>query len=669
MYFLLARGFGLRRLAALAGAIAFMFSDAFLTHFGNLNLNATMSWLPWIFWAWCGSLTRGDDAPPASRDAARPRHPLPRTLLTAVLLALAIAAGHIQGVLFIVLALALYTCARLYVHRRERAPAFRFVTELLSFGFVVLLAALLAAPVLLPALQLAAASARASWNYTATAGYSLSPAQLIGWLIPGFFGRGPQFHWGAWPRVEVGYLGVLPLILSAAAVLLRARTQGKLLWPWVALTAVTFVLALGIYAIPHGWLTLLPGFGQLRAPARFVFLTDFGLAALAAFGLHALWHASGDADHRLVARITSRLGLATAAVFAIVVPLAYLALLFVQDRDPAIVTRVSITLIAVVSFGLLLVASALWFWAHAKNLAARSTLAGLAVALIFVDVASLGAYQDLGNSDSTATYRHDEIAAFFASQPGPFRIDSRTQIESLWQPDTALIYGLQDVYGVSNPLILADFETYWQSLGSRSSPLYDLLNVRYVLGKKDVVLDWDKFTLAFEGDPQLNVFENGRALPAAFVVPTAQFQPTQELVLQAITAPGFDPTTTAVILGESTAPVSVGGAGTVTDIRPGRNALAFHANTDAPALIFVSQVWYPGWQVFVDGRPAGAPNRANYLFQAVSVPGGEHEVELRFAPTSWRTGWWLAAAASLFALFCIVLMTMIRRRQWRTDGD
>ena len=117
-----------------------------------------------------------------------------------------------------------------------------------------LVAGLLAAPD--PAPQPAARSltARTGWNYTEAAGYSLSPAQLIGWLIPGFFGRGPQFHWGAWPRVEVGYLGILPLILATLAVALLGRGRDRRIWPWVGLAAVS----------------LRPRAGHLCDPARLV---------------------------------------------------------------------------------------------------------------------------------------------------------------------------------------------------------------------------------------------------------------------------------------------------------------------------------------------------------------------------------------------------------------
>ena len=56
-------------------------------------------------------------------------------------------------------------------------------------------------------------------------------------------------------------------------------------------------------------------------------------------------------------------------------------------------------------------------------------------------------------------------------------------------------------------------QRYWEGIGSRSSRLYDLLNAATVIAKKDVTLDWEKFKLAFDGDPNLNVYENQRALP------------------------------------------------------------------------------------------------------------------------------------------------------------
>ncbi len=635
MYLTLARGLRTRRIAALAGALAFMFSDAFVTHFGNLNFNAVASWLPWVFWAF--GFAPGNAALPGARR-------LIRAAVAGALLAVATLAGHIQATLFIALALACYAACEVWLARAEAGVKARGAAALLALAVCFLVAVLLAAPVLLPSLQLAGETARADWSYAETAGYSLSPAQWIGWLIPGFFGRGPQFHWGAWPRVEIGYLGILPLILAGLALGLRRERRT---WALAALAAGSFLLALGIYAIPHGWLTLLPGFGQLRAPARFVLLTDFALAGLAALGLDTLLRPLSGPAAAVFNRAWRLVGRATAAVWAVAVPLAYLALLLVQDRDPAIVIRISITLIAVITFAGLLAASWLWLTAWRSGWPRANTLGWLAAGLIFLDVASLAAYQDLGAQDPSQGFEQGPIAAYLAAQPGPFRIDSRTQIESLWQPDTALLYGLEDVAGVANPLVLADFDRYWNSLGSRSTRLYDLLNVRYVVAKKDVELDWNKFALAFDGDPDLNVYENRQALPRAFIVRDIVFQPSPDAALQAITAAGFDPTVAAVIEGPSTAAVPAGGSGTVSDIRQGRNRLSFSVNADAPALIFVSQIWYPGWRVIIDGAPAGEPWRTNYLFQGVAVPAGQHQVELTFSPALWRVGWVVAAIGLL----------------------
>ena len=103
---------------------------------------------------------------------------------------------------------------------------------------------------------------RADWNYVESVGFSLSPAQLIGLLVPGFFGRGPAFHWGLWPRVEVGYIGVITLILALLGIFMK---RDKLTWLMVGLAALSLAFSLGIYSIVHGWFTwLLPGLEQLR---------------------------------------------------------------------------------------------------------------------------------------------------------------------------------------------------------------------------------------------------------------------------------------------------------------------------------------------------------------------------------------------------------------------
>jgi hypothetical protein len=445
---------------------------------------------------------------------------------------------------------------------------------------------------------------------------------------------------------------------------LRRQQNERRIWPWAGLAAVSFVLSLGIYAIPHGWLTLLPGFGQLRAPARLVLVTGFALAILAAFGLEAVLRPLEAHATAVFERLWRGVGRAVAAVWAVGVPLGYLALLLTQDREPAIISRVSIALIAIMSFAGLLAASFVWLTARRGAWAQPLTLGWLAVGLIYGDLASLGAHQDVGNADPSLSYRQPAITGFLAQQPGPFRIDTKTGIEREWQADTALLYGLEDIDGVANPLLLADAGRYWDNLGSRSTPLYDLLNIRYVIARKDAPLDWRKFALAFDGDAKLNVYENKNALPRAFLVPQAQPAADHAAAWAAIHAAGFDPRVTAVVEGASS--LRAGGKGQVAEIRYQANRLTMQVTADAPAFVVISQMWYPGWQAWVDGVPAGPVLRTNYLFQGISVPAGAHRVELRFEPPLWRVGWFLTAAGLIFA---VIILLKHHRKNRRQNAD
>lgn len=648
------------RPAALTAGVAFAFSDPFWIHFGNLNLIAVASWLPWVVACYHRSLFT------AHRSLAW-------SAAGGVLLGIATLAGHIQSTLFIGVAVLLYGLFWLYFELQEPGATVRPALLRLA-GSTLLLAAmgmLIAAPVLLPAVQLAGYTARASWDYQQTVGYSLSPAQWIGLVVPGFFGRGPQLHWGLWPRVEVGYLGILPLALAVLALLAR---RNRHTWTFLGIAAVGFVLALGIYSIPHGWLSLLPGFDLLRAPGRFVLLLSFGLAALAGIGLQALLSPVGDSEAwKAMTRLSGGLGWLSKAAAAVVIPLTMAALLLSQDRDPAVYLRVGIAAIAI----LLAIA---FLWASWALVAARragwarpGTVAALAVALIFLDLASTGAYNDLGSSDPTMTFEQPEIAAFLQQAQGdePFRIDARTGVDQLWQPNTALLAGLDDVWGGDNPSMFAPYERYWEGMGSRSSRLYDFLNARFLIGRKDVELDWSKFELAFDGDPDLNVYRNLTALPRAFVVHDARIADGADAVAQAWAAvqnPAFDPATEVVIEpGGAQLPVTASAAGpeSVRWLERSNNELALEVTTTAPGYLVLSEVWYPGWQAETeaDGRVERQPVlRANSAFRAIPLwQAGTQVVRLRFDPAPWRIGL-LAAGAAILVLVGMVVLAAVRRR-------
>ncbi|MFN8459183.1 MAG: hypothetical protein U0401_31795, partial [Anaerolineae bacterium] len=346
----------LHPLAALAGAIAFEFSDLFIVHFGNLNMIAVAAWLPLVFLLFHKSLQRRS---------------LGLAAAAGVVLAVATLAGHIQITLFILLTLGLYSLwylrftiytARLSLWGDLRFTIYRFFTSrltphhfhpssLLLHPFLTLLVTIgLSALLLFPAYEMSRYTPRAELPYGEAAAFSLHPAQLIGLLIPNYFGRDPALHWGPWERVETGYIGIMTLLLALIGLRLY---QGRLKYFFVGLGLIALALAWGNFTPLHGWLyALLPGFDQLRAPARFILLLDFSLATLAAFGLNCLLQGLDAAAQVSLRKMLRGLTWVLGGLIVVAAPLSYFALLITQDRNPAIFARAGAAAAGVTTFAI-----------------------------------------------------------------------------------------------------------------------------------------------------------------------------------------------------------------------------------------------------------------------------------------------------------------------------
>jgi len=79
--------------------------------------------------------------------------------------------------------------------------------------------------------------------------------------------------------------------------------------------------------------------------------------------------------------------------------------------------------------------------------------------------------------------------------------------------------------------------------------------------------------------------------------------------------------------------------------------LLLEINNPDPGYLVIADVWYPGWQAFVDGEPTSILH-ANYLFRAVALPSGEHEVIIAYQPK----GFYWGALVSGLALGNLVIL-------------
>jgi hypothetical protein len=669
------------RWAALLGGVVFMFSDGFVTHFGNTNLIAGAAWLPWALLALLRAL----------RVDAGPRRWC-WVVAGAAFVGLSGVAGHAQSLLFVVLTLSLYVFWVMAGALLRGGWDLRPVVRLATLGISALALGLgLAAVALVPAIELLPYTRRAWLSGEAAAAYSLPPTLLAGNFAPALFGRGVQQYWGPWDRVETGYVGVVAIVLALLAVLLRWRGSRSLrdlpVLFAVALGALALVLALG-RATPAYQLAreAVPGFAGFRAPARFVLLVDFAVAFLAGIGMHGLL-----AEARSVAVSAGRKALLLTAAIGtglLVVGGLEAQRLAQAGMRPDSATQLAVAVAPPVAA---LLAAGVVIALYGRGVLSARQLRAVLVVMTFAELFAAGASMAWAEGDPTQNLDPPAMA-FLESDAGLYRIEVRPEVWYAWSPDAALVHGEYDVGGIYNPLGLAAYQLVWESLTDRESRLYDFLNAKYVVGPKDLALPWDRFVPVFDADPDLNIYLNLESLPRAVAVLDAHIVSSQNQAWSVIQSPDFDPSREVVVEGAtpevgratpdggnatpgvvgSAAADGTGGTGAAPAeqeggilgaapvaeiIAYGPHAIDVAVNMPADGYLVLSENYYPGWRATVDGALTHV-DRANYAFRAVAVPAGEHVVRLRFRPASQAVG----LGVSLLALGVCALLGW---RCWR----
>jgi hypothetical protein len=95
----------------------------------------------------------------------------------------------------------------------------------------------------------------------------------------------------------------------------------------------------------------------------------------------------------------------------------------------------------------------------------------------------------------------------------------------------------------------------------------------------------------------------------------------------------------------------------------GSSANAFQTKASMPALLVVSDLYYPGWKAFVDESECPI-FRADYLFRAVLIPPGKHVIKFSYQPLSFTLG------IVLFAItICGLLVFFVGRFRKRRSVD
>lgn len=93
------------------------------------------------------------------------------------------------------------------------------------------------------------------------------------------------------------------------------------------------------------------------------------------------------------------------------------------------------------------------------------------------------------------------------------------------------------------------------------------------------------------------------------------------------------------------------------------NRLVYETENAEDGIAVFSEIYYPnGWQVTIDGKPAGL-GRADYVLRALYIPAGKHTVEMRFDPKSLHVTEGIAYGALALLVIGVAAVTLIARKK------
>jgi hypothetical protein len=660
---------------AVIGALTFALGGTTVSLSNLLNHFQSAVWLPWVILA-------------SERFFAE--YSWKSFVILILILLCSLLAGSPEIYIFS-MGLLLIDGLRLSVHERKLSLA-RPLLCLLAANLVVLALGMVQ---FLPTVELLQQSRRDGPIPFPEASYwSLNPTSLVGLLVPDketdsslplgvrlFFARDVPF-------LLSHYLGVLSLLAICVWVYLSSWKERFVMG---ALTFGSLILAFGNFTPIYAFLfEQVPLFRILRFPEKFFFITFVLLFYVVVQGLGAL-HQSKDSVPKfpVIMLFSLLIGLAGVYIYSRLHSERLSALLIHLSSGQAAngtgaTTVASIYITLERQIGITIALLLVYFCASKALL--RSSLHY--VFLIIIVLFDLGtAHKPLQFLlDPAIVTKGDRVLPDAARESG--RLFYYPTGKNL-HPSTLTVMGwpsypkaaaLSFENLLPNAGVLYGFE-YFQEIDALTRQPYNdflnfanllppenrvlllrALNIRYVIAFQR--LDFPGMRLIKQFPQSFSwLYEVENPVPRVYVAAQAVYEPQAAKTLRLLSDADFD-LRHKVLVDEK---IGVGSNkrsdAEAKIIRYANSDVVIHATLAASGVLVLTDSYYPGWRVFIDGKE-GNILRANHFFRGVQLAPGTHRVEFRYEPLSFRIGLAISLI-SLLTLTAISLALVYVRRKRR----
>jgi hypothetical protein len=362
-----------------------------------------------------------------------------------------------------------------------------------------------------------------------------------------------------------------------------------------------FAFSLSEFSPLHGWLyATIPFLWVARAASRFVYLSSFALAILAAYGLDSALDRAGQSQSWSPAmRMLKWIAIACAVA------------LFV----PAVFGQVSLGIWPALSLLLILTSCGCFAYLLRHDAGPWSRL--LVAIFILFDLSAFHVQETNKSAASKPTEQLDRlvslkgVAEFINARPGLGRVQVAVQPA----PNIGDAYGVHALWGGGGTML----KTYARLWHQHTN----LLNVRYVVRPAAATEPGPVYE-----DANWKVYENPNAYPRGWIVHRA--------ALGGVLDPAIDFRKVALV--ESPLPVALvepaEGAHEPVHFRSyGADTMQLDVTAASAGLLVLSELHYPGWRATVNGKPTTI-HRVNGGLRGILIPAGPNRIALDYAPAT-----------------------------------
>lgn len=596
--------------ASFLAGIIYAFSSFATLHINHINLINSLAWFPLVVYFF---------------DIALKKPSIKYGAWTAVIMALSALAGAPQLTVYFSLMLGAYFIFCLFSAKQKKRQIIvvGIVTALLFIG--------LWSCQLLPSLMLSQNAHRSVLTLSEAAESSVRLDHLLARLIiPDYYGRiggsgehsyvlGP--NWQYWETSI--YISILPILLFPLLFFQRRR---RLIIFWLITAFVSLWLCLGTYGyLFQAFYYLMPLIRTFRIPPRFSILFVFAFSILAGASLGAY------EEKELVRKNKGKL-FAKRWFFPIVLCGICLiwALVFTPHQVKIDMTR----------FIIILLLSTFIIYFTRRNYRLFGYLIPI---IVFFDFFTFSHDFSAGRLDPRLYYSEKRIPFSIQNDTSVYRMNIRKTRYILLPRNIGLVID-QEIIDGYDVLGLKRYAEFYRQVNDEAK--FHLLDVKYY-----TAVDAENNLL------EMRRFENrpGRVF---FVHQILAVDSSQ--IVPLLNSSSFDFRSTALIEEPLSVPnrekFSISGEITYKKHLP--EAISIKVENEEYSYIIISEVWYPSWRLYLDGKPHKL-YRTNYALMGTVVPPGEHQLKLCFEPVPFRTGLIISIITSIIIL-CIILPVNIR---------